>query len=892
MSPERLRQVEELYHLARERPLEERADMLAQADPELRREVESLLAQNGEDLLDRPAMEVAVKLLEDSSAERLALGAQLGPYKIESSIGAGGMGQVYKARDTRLGRAVAIKVSSKQFNARFEREARAISALNHPHICTLYDVGPDYLVMELVEGATLAARLKKGQLPLDQVLRYGVEIAGALDQAHRSGVIHRDLKPCNIMITKLGVKVLDFGLAKTTGESVTASNVVMGTPGYMAPEQLEGKACDARTDIYALGLLLREMTTGKGSESLEALPPQFAHVVERCLVKEPEGRWQAASDIKEELHWIATALVPGKIETRKSRWQLGTGVAIAGLLVAGALTLWWNRSNTPEAPTLRYLTYSGHDRSPAASPDGRTIAFSSDRDGRSRIWLKDLGRGDEVALTAGPDDDVPRFSPDGTMILFARGQFPHRSLFRVGAVGGEPRKLLEDVQGGDWSPDGRLIAYIRDKSTEDRDASAIGLVSADGTGVREIALDNGFVLRQPRWSPDGQTIAARQRGHSSGTPDSVFLVGSDGKRPRRLSAFPGGFAITSLAWSNLNDVVYSQMESPARGVGTARIVQQNVTSGAAHSVLRSPHVSTFLEVLGPGLMVFDTTLSRQSLREISLRGAAASPESRSLTRGNSQDRQPSYSPDGEWVIFSSDRSGNLDLWELSIKSGAVRRITDDPADDWDPAFTPDGKRITWSSNRTGHFEIWIANADGSGARQLTKYGTDAENPVATRDGWILYCYANPAGEFAVGKIRQDGSEASRLAGGDFVEVSPDDRYAAQGFGNGIRFFRITDGSVVPFQIDAANRFRWMPDGRAIAFTDPNQTGVFVQDFVLGQDTHNTRRLLGDFGPELRTETFAISPDGSSMTVALVERTSSLMIADRVPGVSRPRRRVP
>src|SRR5579863_9211013 len=213
MSSERLRQVEELYHLVREGPLEARARLLAHADLEVRREVESLLAQHGgHGVLDRPAMEVAAKLLEDSSME-LAVGASLGPYKIESSIGAGGMGQVYKARDTRLGRVVAIKVSSREFVARFEREARAISALNHPHICTLHDIGPNYLVMELVEGPTLAERLKQGALPIEFVLRYGAQIADALAAAHARGIIHRDLKPANIMLTAEGhVKLLDFGL--------------------------------------------------------------------------------------------------------------------------------------------------------------------------------------------------------------------------------------------------------------------------------------------------------------------------------------------------------------------------------------------------------------------------------------------------------------------------------------------------------------------------------------------------------------------------------------------------------------------------------------------------------------------------------------------------------
>ena len=239
MSPERLGQVEELYHLARDRTSEERAKLLAQADLELRHEVESLLAQDGgEGVLDRPAIEVAARLLRDSTFTRLTIGEKLGAYEVEEAVGAGGMGQVYKARDTRLGRAVAIKVSSQQFNARFEGEARAISALNHPHICTLFDVGPDYLVMELVEGPTLAERLKQGALPMESVLRYGAQIADALAAAHAQGIIHRDLKPGNIMIAKSGVKVMDFGLAKSPqDDTITSSQVVLGSPAYMAPEQ-------------------------------------------------------------------------------------------------------------------------------------------------------------------------------------------------------------------------------------------------------------------------------------------------------------------------------------------------------------------------------------------------------------------------------------------------------------------------------------------------------------------------------------------------------------------------------------------------------------------------------------------------------------------------------
>jgi serine/threonine protein kinase len=243
MSPERWRQVEELYQAALGRTSAQREALLASVDPDLRREVIALLAVEN--------------AAQDSTMTVVGVGAQLGPYKIEASIGKGGMGEVFRAVDTRLGRKVAIKISAKQFDLRFEREAQAIAALNHPHICTLYDVGPNYLVMELVEGETLAARLKNGKLPIDDTLRYGSQIADALSEAHAKGITHRDLKPGNVMITKAGVKVLDFGLAKmnaSPGETLTASHVIMGTPAYMAPEQFEGKDADARTDIYALGL--------------------------------------------------------------------------------------------------------------------------------------------------------------------------------------------------------------------------------------------------------------------------------------------------------------------------------------------------------------------------------------------------------------------------------------------------------------------------------------------------------------------------------------------------------------------------------------------------------------------------------------------------------------
>ena len=331
MNPERFQQIEELYHAAREKTAEERAALLAKTDPELRREVESLLEQrSGGEFLERPALENTPQLLGDSTLTGLGVGATLGPYRIESKLGAGGMGEVFRAVDTRLGRAVAIKTTREQFSARFEREAHAIASLNHPHICTLYDVGPNYLVMELVEGETIAALLKRGPLSMTTALLYASQILAALAEAHGKGIIHRDLKPGNIMIAKTGIKVLDFGLAKSGhDETITASHMVMGTPAYMAPEQRGGKPADARSDIYSFGWVLYEMLTGAraGSQRRRVPLPKLERIVSRCLEEDPGRRWQSAAELERELAGVSATGSRGKR-------MVATAAAILGLSAA------------------------------------------------------------------------------------------------------------------------------------------------------------------------------------------------------------------------------------------------------------------------------------------------------------------------------------------------------------------------------------------------------------------------------------------------------------------------------------------------------------------------------------------------------------------------------
>jgi eukaryotic-like serine/threonine-protein kinase len=349
MTPERFQRIEELYHAAREGTAEERAALLAQTDPELRLEIESLLAHHtGGELLDQPAMQNSAEPLDESTTGIFISGACLGPYRIESKLGEGGMGKVFRAIDTRLGRAVAIKTTREQFNARFEREARAISSLNHPNICILHDIGPNYLVMELVEGETIAARLKKGPLPLEEAIRYARQIAAALEAAHEKGIIHRDLKPGNVMLTRSGAKVLDFGLARLEGDqTLTGERMVMGTPAYMAPEQQKGELADARTDIYALGRVLYEMLTGErvavqrrriGARKLET-------IVSRCLEEDPGRRWQSAAEVQRELAAISRVnrgLYAGPMYTPLLKYAIAA-VAVL-ILTAGGVFLWQKRA--------------------------------------------------------------------------------------------------------------------------------------------------------------------------------------------------------------------------------------------------------------------------------------------------------------------------------------------------------------------------------------------------------------------------------------------------------------------------------------------------------------------------------------------------------------------
>ena len=888
----------------------------------------------------------------------LAPGTKLGPYEILGPLGAGGMGEVYRARDTRLGRDVAIKVlppavaGDPEMLARFASEARAVAALSHPNIMAIHDFGRDvattYAVMELLEGATLRQRLGEGSIPLRKAIEMAKEIAQGLAAAHEKGIVHRDLKPENLFVTKSGrVKILDFGLARQSAAAPltmdtnsptfahkTEPGAVLGTVGYMSPEQVKGEVADTRSDIFSFGAVMYELLTGRRAfekatavETMAAIlredppepsgtaaqiPPALDRIVRHCLEKEPDARFRSAHDLAFALEAVSGSAVSSQsgvgapLAPARSRNLPWPALAITALLfTAVGAALHWAVQKPAPPPTLtsvKPLTHSGTDLDPAVSPDGRTVAFSSSRDGTSRIWLKQLGSGDEVALSSGPDVS-PRFSPDGTQIVFARGAKVNRiggyvrtesDLYRMPLLGGAARRIVSLAQDPDWAPDGKSIAFLRMQIVSSKAQSFLYVVSPEGGDPKELARWDDRFVGGPRFSPDGRTIVVVSAPANGSTASTVRyeLVGVDGGKPRMLDA-PPSLGVSSAASWGASGRTITYVQSILATYGASRLVRQDVTSGKSSALLWMPFESMVLDAIDDGRFVAESRSSRQNLIEYALDDPQAPP--RWLTRGTSVDRQPNFSPDGERVVFSSDRSGNLDVWELTLKTGALRRLTEDNADDWDPGFARDG-RILFSSGRTGHLEIWTAESDGGSPRRISDDGTDAENPTMGPDGSVYYASTNPKHP-GLWRVRTDGTAVARLGGCfSLPETSPDGRFVSCSDGNfgPVHVYRTSDGATMPLSIETPpvrateaqmGRTRFSPDGRHIYFLaqdDKGVNGIFEQVFDPEQkDTSTTRRKVGGFDPAFETESFGISPDGKHLVVAALARTYGLVVIDGV-----------
>jgi Tol biopolymer transport system component/tRNA A-37 threonylcarbamoyl transferase component Bud32 len=790
MMPDRWQRLWRLYHDALERDAGERDAFLRDAcgdDEGLRREVESLLAQ--------PAARAA--FLERRAAEALpnanahptraqAPGARLGPYHLEATLGTGGMGQVFRARDTRLDRIVAIKLVRQEladredFRRRFEREARAISALNHPHICILHDVGEQdglpYLVMEYVEGETLAARLRRDRLPIESVLRFGGQIAEALAAAHARGIIHRDLKPANVMITKAaGVKVLDFGLARftqrggssaTSAVTTTVSQQIVGTPAYMAPEQLEGQECDARTDIFALGLVIHEMTTGRPVFSgetqaaliaevmrcaippMESVPEKLAHTVERCLARDPEDRWQSAKDVKLELDWTGRSaavapVAPVRRTPLRRVWAM-VAVVCAGLLLAG--TLMFRNPATSELPVRLNLTFDGligeGDITPLPSPDGQNFVFlAANASGRRLLWMRPLNAQTARQLPGTEDAEQPFWSPDGMWVgFYAQGK-----LKKVSTAGGTPQTIA-DMRGiarglpnsAAWNGRGDIIWVLANRSP------LFHVRESGGTMQPLTRLDPSRAEnshRYPVFLPDGRRFLFVARSGQREN-NALYLGSLDSGEPRRLMTVQSNVSYVpprdgrSAALLHVRDgALVAQAFDGEKVTGEPATVVENVVY-TAPSVYGAFAVSSNGEVL----ILRPATSGRRQFswfdRKGNVQGALGPP---------GDYVQPRISFDGTRVLFSrpDEQTGNRDVWYLDTSRATAARLTTHSANDWYPVWSPDGRRIVFASDRGGGSALLPYLKDlldpGSGETPLFE-GPDAINPSDwSRDGqWIAF----------------------------------------------------------------------------------------------------------------------------------------------------------
>jgi Tol biopolymer transport system component len=809
MEREAWQQVDRLYHAALEQPAAERSAFLNDActDPDLRREVESLLSfePSGRSLFDCPAWE-----------KRLAPGERLGPYEIVGRAGAGGMGEVWKARDTRLGRDVAIKVCAERFSDRFRREARAIAALNHPHICTLYDVGADCLVMEYIEGAPI-----QGPMPAERALKFGAQIADALDAAHRKGIVHRDLKPANILVTKSGVKVLDFGLAKmqtavagcplgpAETKTATERGAIVGTLHYMSPEQVQGKETDARSDIFSFGVVLYEMLTGRrafeaeNSASviaaiLEREPPNLEEigpaglqrVLRRCLAKDPAERWQSAADLKAALEWTAE-VVP---QTAGSRRRVGVGWLAAGLLAAGlAVTLVVHlREKPPEQRVVRLeIPPPGNSRfteydTPVLSPDGTRIAFSAG----GKLFVRSLDSLATQELPGTEGGQLPFWSPDGrSLAFFAGGKLKKASL-----VGG-PTVVLCDTSGsplgGAWNRDGVIIFALSPWS------SLMRIGAGGGTPVPVTRREKGqYHHAQPSFLPDGKHFLFTVYAASNG---GVFIGSLDSPQVTRLlpEEINAQYTEPGYVLFGRGGILMAQPFDAGRlrFTGDPFPLAQEV-SAVRYGGYGSLSAAAFSASAGVLAYRSGGLEGPQRLRWFDRKGNRLGDVG---PVGEYWD--PALSPDGHAVAVSMRTASTWDIWVFDLVRGTNSRLTFGGGNHYNPNWSPDGRQIAFRFVDGPRWVVHRVLANSNGKEEPSvQLDRNAIPSQWTGDGrYLILMVGGAPGKWEIWA-------APLAAGGKPFPV------ITGPFGNGVG--------------------RVSPDGKWIAYTG-DETGryeVYVQDF--------------------------------------------------------------
>ena len=728
-------------------------------------------------------------------------GSRLGPFEIVAPIGAGGMGEVFKARDTRLGRTVAIKVLPAEFardrerSARLRREASIISQLNHPHICTLYDVGSEdgieYLVMEYLDGNSLADRLLKGPLPLGEALEAGADIAEALHRAHKDGIIHRDLKPSNIMLTKSGVKLLDFGLARSAEPqmSITADGAVFGTVQYMAPEQLEGKPADERSDIYALGAVLHEMMTSK--RAFEGLRPtadaDVDHIIRKCLEKNPDDRWQSAADVAEQLRWLRARPRPAETKRPAIGWKIAAGVLLLALAAALIVPRLWkeeqerSRLHLVVTAPQGWFIGSPTQRPFVVSPDGKNIALMSQRIGWGvgvGLWVHDLSQTTPRMIEGTTSARHPFWSADSRFIAF----FADSRLKKAPIAGGAPETICvaSPEYGATWGSSGTIVYASR---------TGVHRVQAEGgTPTTIIAAEPRRIYLDPFFLPDGvrYLITRYEVDDRSGT----------------------------IVVRSLRD-------------NSERAVLRNATNA---SWIASGHL---LFVRGVMLMAQRFDLDRG---DISGDAVTVAP-SVGVLRAESMNALYSASRDGRILALQPSLSQDVRLVHIKLDGDLIAELAG-PGRIWFPSVTADGRRLACDiAPAAGDADIWTMDLTRRVMMRLTSEPSNDKTPIWSPDSkWIVY-----SSDLGLFRIPSDGGTRELLVRTPFSTVPTDwsrdgeyivfTEYDEPG-GPNIKALRMSDRKVVPILVTQFREHwgRLSPDGQWLAYNsnESGQSEVYVQ----------------------------------------------------------------
>jgi eukaryotic-like serine/threonine-protein kinase len=909
--------LERVFHGALALEPVERADYIRTEcgdNEDLRRRVESLLGHDsGIDGKNGPA---------DFP------GLSIGPYRVVSRLGAGGMGEVYLAFDSRLNRHVAIKVlpprlvSDPERKRRFLHEARAASALNHPNIVTIFDVGTDreldYIVMEYVPGRPLDRLIPHNGLKLKEALAYSVQIVDALACAHAAGIIHRDLKPANIAVTEAGVaKVLDFGLAKLMGgpalSTETAAGTILGTLAYMSPEQAAGAPVDARSDIFSFGSMLYEMTTGRrpfqrdsAAATLAAIvndeppridpvaddvPRSIAGIIERCMRKDSGQRFASAMDLK-----TALTAVPRRLAAVRRKPWVAMGAAASLVALAAALLLllmWrdrWERPQTSQVMTATELTtYPFDESSPTFSPDGNQVAFvwSGPKGDNEDIYIKLIGEHEAVRLTRNPlPDAAPAWSPDGKWIAFLRhgaiARYRQSVLFVIPATGGPERRIAEITSAGVWLPQiswdasSRFLA-VPDKSSAS-EAEALYLVSVQDGGKRRLTSSNADSIgdEDPSFSPDGRSIAFTRWGRTYKAADIYVLrLAADFTpegEPLRLST--SGMHSESPTWSvDGRSVVYASGSKHNPRLWRAWLPESGIRSRPAEMLSFAGQGSRTPEISRTGRLAFSYFPTNSNIKRLELGGTPTNPRAlgvpETVAPSTRLNHTPQYSPDGSRIAFASDRSGNHEIWACDRDGSNALPLTSFGGPyTADPLWSPDGRLIAFNSNPQGRDAVFVIGASGGAPKRLTGADIDAGLCGWSRDGKWVYYSTGPLSENRVWKISRDGGAPAPVS----------DR-----LGRGMRFIESADGRAVFYEVaddtDAASLWRMpLPSGKPekvlgsvyclnFAVTD---TGIFFIasetepsiDFLRFAD-HKTMTVVR-LGREMPVCGMSIAPDGRSL----------------------------